>query len=665
MKPQATGIRKASTFDGQQIAMTIDTNSLSHIMSVLTNLYSDPEMAVLREYACNARDSHLASGNPDPIEIILPTPLSQNLVIRDRGLGLSIDDITAIYSRYGASTKRDTNEQTGMLGLGSKSALTYATQFTMTAVKDGVLSEVLISVKVDGAGTMTVMDTRATNERNGVTITIPTQPNNNLAEKANDLFAYWGEGTVLVNGEQPERKQGIVVGDALITDERMSYYGGGKHKVVMGGVPYPVDDDITRLISKSDIGNAVVFYVPMGAVDFVPSREELHFTPRTKEYLRKMVDDFIVRARANALAEIATATTKPEALTIASRWRRVGNFEGQQRAYNSPFQFRGESIPRAFQGAHFWYDPNSYGSRKTSRGSTLSADLLDECVFIHGYEAEGSPSATVRERVAQWQANNGHSARKYLCFAKSNFAGEWTNALSVDYDTIKSTKLPKASAGKSGDYTYVKSYDWDTVNPDGTLTPVNGSKIIGKVAYFSPTDLSKDYYRTEARSQLYAFLANYNYTLVEVAKNSQGRFTSEVSAVCEPLVDVMRFVANDRTKALSDRDLAIGEAKIPHKSLTSFCAYYGSELLDDTLRGEMSDASDCNDRTARNENVIRQAYKRTVWSAPSRREINYTVRTLDYPVLVSVASYGGRNTELDNDLVTYANAKWHKLTSLS
>ena len=79
----------------------------------------------------------------------------------------------------------------------------------------------------------------------------------------------------------------------------------------------------------------------------------------------------------------------------------------------------------------------------------------------------------------------------------------------------------------------------------------------------------------------------------------------------------------------------------------------------------MTDADDCYDRTAKNDNVIRQAYKRTVWSAPSRREINYTVRTLDYPVLVNVASYGGRNNELDNDLVIYVNAKWQKLTSLS
>ena len=67
MIPSATGIKRASTFTGQSIEMSIDTNSLAHIMSVLTNLYSDPEMAVLREYSCNARDSHLAVGQTRPI----------------------------------------------------------------------------------------------------------------------------------------------------------------------------------------------------------------------------------------------------------------------------------------------------------------------------------------------------------------------------------------------------------------------------------------------------------------------------------------------------------------------------------------------------------------------------------------------------------------------
>jgi hypothetical protein len=468
---------------------------------------------------------------------------------------------------------------------------------------------------------------------------------------------------VLVNGEQPTRCQGLVVGDAIITDERMSYYGRSKHKVVMGGVPYPIDDETARLISSNSISNAVVFFIPMGAVDFVPSREELHFTPRTKDYLRKMVSDFAVAARNQAQDEINAATTKPQALTAAARWRRIGNFEAGSQ---NPFRFRGEIIPNSFSGANFWYDPNAYGTRKTSRCSSVTAEKLDQAVFIHGYEAEGSPSATVRERVAQWQANNGHSPRKYLCFASTNFVGEWTNALTVDYATIKATKLPKVSAAKSGSYTYVKSYDWDTVDANGALVPVNGSKITGKVAYYSPTDLVTEYNRTDSRQHLYVFLSSHGYTLVEVAKNSQNRMVSEVAAKCEPLVDVMASVTAKLYGTLSDRTIAIAEASLPHRYLTQFHGAYGSQINHANLRAELADALSCYNDTERVRSSIAAAYRRVQWSAPNHREINHTVCALSYPLIGKVLNAGGYHNDGDQqDLVVYANAKWQKLTDLS
>jgi hypothetical protein len=183
-----------------------------------------------------------------------------------------------------------------MLGLGSKSALTYATQFTMTAVKDGVRSEVLISVKVDGSGKMEVMDTVTTNEPNGVRITIPSSPQNKFAEKASRFFQYWAEGTVLVNGEQPETIGDLTdIGDGMfITDTERSWQTREYNDIiVMGGVPYPVPSEY-----KSKLENVsrkyCVFYVPMGDVDFVPSREEMNLTPRTKQYLSDLIDRFIV-----------------------------------------------------------------------------------------------------------------------------------------------------------------------------------------------------------------------------------------------------------------------------------------------------------------------------------------------------------------------------------
>src|SRR6266498_3259199 len=107
MKPDVRIHEIESTLQGEQVDMTIDDDAIDHIMDLLTDLYSDPEMAVLREYSTNARDSHIEAGIADrPIEVSLPTPLSQFLRIRDFGAGLNAEDIREIYSRYGKSTKR-------------------------------------------------------------------------------------------------------------------------------------------------------------------------------------------------------------------------------------------------------------------------------------------------------------------------------------------------------------------------------------------------------------------------------------------------------------------------------------------------------------------------------------------------------------------------------
>ena len=46
--------------DEDRTKMTFDENSIAHLMSVLTDLYSDKELAVIREYSTNALDAHKA-----------------------------------------------------------------------------------------------------------------------------------------------------------------------------------------------------------------------------------------------------------------------------------------------------------------------------------------------------------------------------------------------------------------------------------------------------------------------------------------------------------------------------------------------------------------------------------------------------------------------------
>jgi hypothetical protein len=648
MIPSSTGIKRASTFTGQSIEMSIDTNSLAHIMSVLTNLYSDPEMAVLREYSCNARDSHLAVGQTRPIEITLPNNFDHYLVIEDFGLGLSIDDITDIYSRYGASTKRGTNDQTGMLGLGSKSALTYASQFTMTAVKDGVRSEVLISVKVDGSGKMEVMDTVTTTEPNGVRITIPTKPANDFADKARKFFQYWADGTVLVNGEQPQTIGDLTdIGDGMfITDTERSWQTREYNDIiVMGGVPYPVPSEYKSKLEKVS-RKYCVFYVPMGDVDFVPSREEMNLTPRTKEYLSNLIDRFIVNVGKTVAREINGCTEFPEALAVATKWRSVGNFE-----YKQKFTFRGLDIPTHFERKHWLYDGTyQYGSRKQSKEWRATAQKLGKSVFVHGYIAEASPSKSIREKVWKWLENNGHDKRDIIIYSDTDFVGAWSTAIKVDYADIKATKLPTAKSTIVGK---VRAYDWDVVQPSGSLKEQNLPDTT-KIAYYSPTALSDNDYRSSQRSKLIAIAQANGYTLVEASAGRHARLCREIPNAITAQEMVKEYITA-QVSVLAPRDVALyyyssyGEISILKWQLGG--------VKDTRLIAEIDDYATANKTVAKvwasvnDDSRIFGEYS----SQANLLTTDYDLSLTQYPLLRKITGFG---EDIVDEVIVYLNAKY-------
>jgi len=631
MKPQATGIRRASTFDGQRIDLSIDTNSLAHIMSVLTNLYSDPEMAVLREYSCNARDSHLASGNTQPIEIVLPSPINPTLSIRDYGVGLSLDELTNLFSRYGASTKRDSDTQTGMLGLGSKSALTYAPSFTMTAVKDGVKSEVLVSVKVDGAGTMTVMDTCSTNEHNGVTITIPTKPDNKFEEKAKELFSVWKSGSVLVNGEVPDPIVGMSVGDLGVVRKGSGYGYDRKHLVVMGGVPYPLSSDYRDKINAITYGSEIVLFAPMGAVDFVPSREELHFTPRTHASVEQLLANFADELSRQITDELVECDTPAHAMAVANRWRSLGVFVS---GGNSPYVFRGQKIPTYFDGSHHFYNPTrSWTSRKWSREHRANSEVLNDAVFVYDYQPESAPSPVIRERVAQWLADNGHADRQMLLFAPINFIGEWSSAISVDYATIKATKLPKRTSAQVAKRTPAENFDW--VQHTGYTNNTSLDLISGDVAYYSVTDLDNYYVKSDVRKFLYDLVSPAGYSLVEVNKNRQTKFVREYeNGNAVALLDLLPQIFQAKYDALTDRELALGN----YKTGTNLSQLVLASINDEKLLREMADQNTCENKVDKIYDLVSRTYHRVFgMGAKSHtlglRDSDYELALDSYPLL--------------------------------
>lgn len=520
-------IRHEGTLDAaDRKKMTFDEDSLAHIMSVLTDLYSNPELAVLREYSTNALDSHREAGNTDPIQIKLPTSMDPTLVIEDHGVGMSEDDIYNHFSKYGWSSKRETDEQTGMLGLGCKSALTLTSQFTLIATKDGETVTVLVTREGDGAGAVQVVDKcPAEGPGNGVTVQIPVQrgPNNTLFEGlTNRFFYFWSPGEVLVDGEQPEHmetlatqgmdpsepaygsSQVIKLDDDLFLSNRLD-----DDFLVMGNVAYPmdpwlgVDDDekdrygysrrnrYSQLFEKRGVSNQwhIVAKVPIGSINFTPSREELHYTARTKDVV-ETVYEYVKRAVARiAQKDIEAQATHAKAFSRAEIWESV---IGQRQ-----FRYHGEDVPingciPLKKGNYAFTWSMGYGSDQPSQRLKdaitpsrvmpyLRKGTKPGTVIVTGVKMQGIPRSLKDSLLAWRKANKKAQDVQVAITSREPWAEPWLNGevihLTVD-DLAPYKPQPKAKSarGKAPTYRILHNDMWNDLGDDLT-TPLKAKTI--------------------------------------------------------------------------------------------------------------------------------------------------------------------------------------------
>lgn len=474
MIPERTGVTVNSTVQGEDVAMSIDQSALSHIMNVLTDLYADPELAVIREYSSNALDSHIEAGESRPIEVTTPTELRPLLTIRDYGVGLDADDIRDIYSRYGASTKRASNDAVGMLGLGCKSALAFVDQFTLAGIKGGERTLVSVARDESGAGTMTVLEAGPTDEADGVEVCIPAATYTDIEAKARDFFAYWQPGTVLLNGAEPNQLEGYAVGEYIVADRVANAWNAeGRHDanpltVIMGNVSYPPPDGYTHeAVDSLPNDRRLVVRVPIGAVHFTPSREGLQDADRTWKAIDAALEGFKSTVASTVTALVEGADSRPEAARelIAAR-RAFGKKNVPELEWN------GEEIPvilsaedldpitedggKKERAAQLWAAKivsgyNGGQSHRTPAGQ-ISLDDAAKNPWVLGYP-NAKWSATQRRKLDRYLEHHGlheepTKATIFITDATAVPRPEWIDGAvtALDWKTVREWKDPMTRA---------------------------------------------------------------------------------------------------------------------------------------------------------------------------------------------------------------------------
>jgi hypothetical protein len=245
---------------------------------ILSSLYSDKPLAIVRELGCNAMDSHVASGQPNrPFHIHIPNMVEPWLTIQDFGTGISHENIYEIYSVYFASTKTNTNTQVGMLGLGSKSPFCYTDNFTITSIHNQIKRVYNAYFNQNGMPAIALVSQENTNEENGVAIQIPIKQNDiqNFYHAIFKAFRFFDV--------KPDCTGGKIDWDNDAPDFSGTFWKSftkisGSSYAIMGGVAYPIDiyklsDEHYELLRKAGL----VIKFQIGELDVTPSRESLMY----------------------------------------------------------------------------------------------------------------------------------------------------------------------------------------------------------------------------------------------------------------------------------------------------------------------------------------------------------------------------------------------------
>jgi len=293
----------ASTVFGISVKDTV------HIMSILRDtLYSDKILAVLREYSANAWDAHREAGKADiPIQVILPTSMEPTLVIRDFGNGLSHEDVFEVYTQYGASTKRLSDNSVGMLGIGCKSGFAYSDTFIVESRHGGICRTYAAVLDDTEQGEMKLLDMTECGDATGITIKIPIKSEDidEFEEKAQNLYQYFNPRPD-INIDLPDRPATQLTLKHGILDEQE--HSQAEWVAVMGCIPYRINvNQINGLEGYVNKLSGALFF-DIGEVQISASREELKYSSSTKEALKRKFDIFIEEYVRHAIKVIEDKT---------------------------------------------------------------------------------------------------------------------------------------------------------------------------------------------------------------------------------------------------------------------------------------------------------------------------------------------------------------------
>ena len=401
---QSSGVQSEAFF-------TVKDKNVGHIFSILRNkLYSNKPLAIIREYCTNAFDAHVEAGiSKTPIQVSFPTAFKNSLTIRDFGFGLSEDDVYNVFASYGESTKRGTNDQVGMMGLGSKSAFCYVNDFTITSYHNGTKSVYLAYIDETNVGKVSKISEEPTTETGlAIDVVVKTIDLQSFREVAGKFLCEFNPKPIVLNDNSvvqafnKDQNENVILSSDYYQITRRWY--SSSSFVRMGNVSYPFQLNDLQLnpadASKLDCFRylQVKLYAPIGSVVPSASRESLEMDDQTKQYITSALYRIIKDVTADVQAKLAECKSLYQFILkcndlsdVNSTFGIVPTYQGVGFRGYSSFTIKKTEMPTCI-GIKELQD----GSRKTFGNSQILVPSAGQTIYTyHG----NVPQNSIRKRI--------------------------------------------------------------------------------------------------------------------------------------------------------------------------------------------------------------------------------------------------------------------------
>tara|TARA_Y100000389_G_C17464356_1_gene524266 strand:- start:8 stop:2497 length:2490 start_codon:yes stop_codon:yes gene_type:complete len=358
MKLQNLTSEKTETLNlNSKKKFTVDTSNQMIVSILRDKLYSNKVAAVCREVASNSRDANREVGKGElPITINISSSNSLldeecSISFKDSGLGISPSRIDNVFLKYGSSTKRDSNNQTGGFGIGAKTPFAYTNEFLISTISEenGVRLHNVYQSLISNEGGQEVsqlilVSSMETTEETGTEIIVPIkgEDRNEFLQECLKATSLWEvQPTIMYENE----KSNLEIKEFFKEEDFRVIYGEYQSSLFdvqndemfleVDGIPYSLSTTKMGRISKvsrKTLENSFIysmitrFYKPIkrnvllrfktGDINLSASREEIEYTEENINLIMSKFTNLVNFIETNILEEFESKKIKLEKIML-------------------------------------------------------------------------------------------------------------------------------------------------------------------------------------------------------------------------------------------------------------------------------------------------------------------------------------------------------------